>query len=83
MHYVVICDWSVKYTLVQSGVNISGVAHTLEDAKEILALASVDEEKYAKDNNWTIYKNSDVEFDAGEKDNYEEEHSHFYIEEVE
>ena len=64
------------------GVNITGVAHSLEEAKEIFAKAVVDEKAYAKEHNWHIYEDSDVCFDAGEEGFYNAEHTRFYIEEV-
>ena len=80
-HYVVLCDWAVDH-LSEHGVNIAGVAHSLEEAKEIFAKAVVDEKKYAKENNWTVYVDSDTCFDAGEDGFYAAEHTLFYIEEV-
>ena len=79
-HYVVLCDWAVNDA---EGVNITGVAHSLEEAKEIFAKAVVDEKKYAEDNGWEIYEDLDVCFDAGEDGYYATEHAIFYIEEVE
>ena len=80
-HYVVLCDWAVDH-LGEQGVNITGVAHSLEEAKEIFANAVGDEKKYATENNWTIYEDSDVCFDAGEDGSYAVEHVHFYIQGV-
>ena len=81
-HFVVMCDWAISNSFVSYGVDITGVAHSLEEAKEIFAKAVVDEKKYAEDNGWIIYEDSDAEFDAGEEGNYTEEHAHFYIQEV-
>lgn len=81
-HYVVMCDWAISDSFVNTGVDIAGIAHSLEEAKEIFAKAVVDEKQYAKEHNWIIYEDSDVEFDAGEEDNYTEEHAHFFIQEV-
>lgn len=80
-HFVVLCDWAVDH-LCEHGINITGVAHSLDEAKEIFAKAVVDEKEYAKENNWTIYENTDVCFDAGQDGMYVTEHAHFYIEEV-
>ena len=80
-HYVVLCDWAVD-RVCASGVDITGVAHSLEEAKEIFAKAVIDEKKYAEENNWKVYEDSDVDFDAGEDGHYAAEHAHFYIEEV-
>lgn len=79
-HYVVLCDWAMNDA---EGVDITGVAHSLEEAKEIFAKAVVDEKKYAEDNNWVIFQDIDVEFDAGEEGYYAAEHARFYIQGVE
>lgn len=81
-HYVVLCDWAVDQ-MGESGVSITGVAHTLEEAKEIFAKAVIDEKKYAEENGWEIFEDTDICFDAGEEGFYVAEHAHFYIEEVE
>ena len=78
-HYVILCDWAMRDA---DGVSITAVAHSLEEAKEIFAQAVVDEKKYAEENGWMIYEDSDICFDAGEDGFYAAEHAHFYIEEV-
>lgn len=80
-HYVVIYDWAVDH-ISESGVEITAVVHSLEEAKEIFAKAVESEKIYAEANNWTIYTDSDVEFDAGEEGYYAAEHAHFYIQGV-
>lgn len=83
-HYVVMCDWSATIDgMINGNVDIAGIAHSLEEAKEILAKVSIDEKQYAQENQWIVYEDSDVEFDAGEIDYYAAEHVHFYIQEVE
>lgn len=79
-HYVILCDWAANDT---EGVDITGVAHSLEEAKEIFAKAVVGEKKYAEENGWEIFTDIDVEFDAGEEGYYAAEHARFYIQEVE
>ena len=79
-HYVILCDWAANDA---EDVSITAVAHTLEEAKEIFAKAVVDEKKYAEENGWEIFEDSDIEFDAGESGFYAAEHAHFYIVEVE
>lgn len=81
-HYVILCDWAVD-NVGESGVSVTGIAHTLEEAKAIFAEASVDEKAYAIENGYTVYADTDTEFDAGEEGCYATEHVHFYIEEVE
>jgi hypothetical protein len=79
-HYVILSDWAVNDA---EGVDITAVAHTLEEAKAIFAEKVVDEKKYAEENGWEIFEDTDVEFDAGEEGFYAAEHAHFYIQEVE
>lgn len=81
-HYVVINNYALSNMGI-SGIAVSGVGHSHAEAKAILAKASADERKYAEENNWTIYVDSDEEFDAGEEGLYAAEHAHFYIVEVE
>ena len=81
-HYVVMCDWSISGDFINHGVDVTGITHSLEEAKEIFAKAVVDEKKYAEEHGWKIYEDSDVEFDAGEDGYYEAEHAHFFIQEV-
>jgi hypothetical protein len=81
-HYVILCDWAVD-NMGERGVNISSISHTLEEAKETFARVTFDEKQYAEEHGWVIYANTDTEFDAGEEGNYDAEHTHFYIEEVE
>lgn len=78
-HYVILCDWAINDA---EGVSITAVAHSLEEAKEIFAEKVVDEKKYAEDNNWEIFIDTDTCFDAGEMGYYASEHAHFYIQEV-
>lgn len=82
-HYVVLCEIAVRFSNgTAHETHVSGVGHTIEEAKEILATASVEEKEYAYEHNWEIQENSDICFCAGEQGNYDEEHVHFYIEEV-
>lgn len=82
-HYVILCDWAVDNGEMASGVDITAVTHTLEEAKAIFAEKSADEKEYAYEHGWTIYTDTDEEFDAGEDGYYDAEHAHFYIQEVE
>lgn len=80
-HYVVLCDWAESHGMT-NGVDITSVVHSLEEAKEIFAKVVMDTKKYAKENGWEIYEDTDVCFDAGEEGYYASEHERFYIEEV-
>lgn len=79
-HYVILCDWAANDC---EGVDITAVAHTLEEAKAIFAEKIVEEKKYAEENDWEIFEDTDVRFDAGEEGYYAAEHAHFYIQVVE
>lgn len=81
-HYVIVFDWAVDH-ISESGIEIVAVAHTLEEAKTIFAERVVDEKKYAEDNGYEIFTDTDTDFDAGEMGYYAAEHAHFYIQEVE
>ena len=83
-HYVVLCDWAMSHNdgEVNRECHVTGVAHTPEEAKEILVKAAVDERKYAYEHDWEIHEDSDMCFCAGEQGNYDNEHAHFYIQEV-
>ena len=82
VHYVVLCDWAISSNEIASGVSITAVEHTLEDAKRVFINASSSDKQYAKENNWEIFTDTDTEFDAGESGYYASEHIRFYIEEV-
>lgn len=81
-HYVILFDWAVDNTC-ESGIEVVAVAHTLEEAKAIFAERIADEKKYAKENGYEIFADTDSDFDAGESGYYAAEHAHFYIQEVE
>lgn len=75
-HFVVINDWSNDY---ESGVAILGVAHSLEEAKEIFNANVVDEKNHAEEHGYEIYSDNEVDFDAGEDGYYAREHTRVYI----
>lgn len=82
-HYVVMCDYALTDGDTYHGVGVTGVTHSLEKAKEMLAKASIGEKEYANEHDWEILVNTDVEFCACKDIGcYEAEHAHFYIEEV-
>ena len=79
-YYVVLCNWSLLSG--EFGTDIIGIAHSLEEAREIFDKAVIDYKANAEYNNWEIYEDSDVEFDAGAKSYYRLEHTNLYIEGV-
>ena len=81
-HYVVVLDWAAD-DAGERGVSILGVAHSLPEAKKIFAERIEKERMYADDGNWTVYSDTDTDFDAGEDGDYNDDHTHLYIQEVE
>ena len=80
-HYVILADIAVDNAGIDE-THVTAVAHSLEEAKNILAEKSAGEKEYAYENGWEIFVDTDEEFDAGEEGYYAAEHAHFYIEEV-
>lgn len=78
-HYVVINDWANEY---ESGTTILGVAHSLEEAKEIFNEFIEDEKEYARRNEFTIFDDCETVFDAGEEGYYVSNHTNMYIQMV-
>lgn len=75
-HFIVINDWANDY---ENGASILGVTHSMEEAKEIFKQNYMDEKNYAEEHNFTIYEDSDVDFDAGEDGYYVSNHTHLFI----
>ena len=75
-HYVIVNDWANEY---ESGTNILGVTHSLEEAKEIFNESLADEKQYAKEHGFTIYDDCETVFDAGEEGYYRNNHTNLYI----
>lgn len=75
-HYVVVNDWANEY---ESGTNVLGVAHSLEEAKKIFNESLVDEKQYAEERGFEIYDDCETVFDAGEEGYYISNHTHLYI----
>ena len=75
-HYVIVNDWANNY---ESGTTILGVAHSMEEAKEIFNQSLADEKKYAEEHDYEIYDDCDTVFDAGEDGYYISNHTNLYI----
>ena len=78
-HFVVVNDWANKY---ENGTTILGVAHSLDEAKEIFNEYLNEEKKYAEEHGFTIYEDCDTIFDAGEDGYYITNHTNLYIQGV-
>lgn len=79
-HYVVL--WTSDYDGERNS-DILGIAHSFEKARKIFNETYEYEKEFAKENNWTIYEDSDTCFDAGEDGFYADNHTTLMIEEVE
>ena len=80
-HYVVVDEWAFDYGC-EKGIDIIAVAHTLKEAKEIFAQQVIEDKKFAMENSFEVYIDTDVEFDAGESGYYTLNHTNLYIQEV-
>lgn len=80
MHYVLINEWAIDNGEIASGVEIVAVCHTQEEVKAAFNKRLPEEQDCAKDNGWTLYEHSDLEFDAGKEGYYDAEHTRLYVE---
>lgn len=78
-HFVIVNDWANEY---ESGTTILGVAHSMEEAKEIFNNSLVEEKQYAEEEGFTIYDDCETVFDAGEDGYYQVNHTLLYIQMV-
>lgn len=75
-HYVIIHEWANDY---EYDVSVLGVAHSLEEAKQIFNNSVDDEKKYADEHGYEIFEDNDVIFDAGKYGEYIVFHTRMYI----
>lgn len=75
-HYVILLDWANEY---ENGITILGVAHSLEEAKEIFNASLAKEREFAEENGFTIYDDCEGVFDAGEDGYYNTNHTNLCI----
>ena len=78
-HYVVVNDWANEY---ENGTTVLGVAHSLEEAKEIFNEFVEAEKMYAENHGFEIYDDCETVFDAGEDGYYITNHTNLYIQMV-
>lgn len=81
-HYVVINEWACSGFMEDCGVNIVGVAHSLEEAKSLFNSVVTIEKDLAVENDYEIYEDEDTIFDAGEEGYYVSNHTKLYIQKV-
>lgn len=78
-HYVVVLDWASDY---EGAVDILGVAHTYEEAKEIFDKQLAEEKKLVEEYGYTIETEDSTTFDAGEEGYWSRNHTTLYIQGV-
>ena len=78
-HFVVVNEWASEY---ECGSNVLGVAHSLEEAKEIFNTNVAEEVEYASIHEYTIYDHCETVFDAGDDSGYIGNHTRLYIQMV-
>lgn len=78
-HYVIVLNWATEG---DNGSNVLGVAHTMDEAKEIFNETRQEEKELAENNGWEIYEDSDDVFDAGENGYYRDNYTKLYIQKV-
>lgn len=77
-HYIVIHDWASP-DIFDHGVYIVGVAHSLEEAKNLFNEKVIAEKEMAAENGWEVYEDNEAMFDAGEDGYYISNHTKLYI----
>ena len=75
-HFVIVNDWANNY---ENGTTILGVAHSMEEAKEIFNKQLAEEREYAEEHGFEIYDDCETVFDAGEDGYYMSNHTNLYI----
>lgn len=70
-HYLVILDWATDW---DSGIEVVGVAHNDNEAKEIFVNCVKKERINARNKNFTIAKDTEDYFDSGKNGFWEREH---------
>lgn len=78
-HYVVVLDWA---TDEGESVQILGVAHTIEEAKEIFNQHLAEQKEFAEENGYDIDIDTETRFDSGVMGYWRIEHTTLYIQEV-
>ena len=81
-HYVVINKWADESSWELNGVSIVGVAHSIEEAVKIFNEKVAEEKQIADENNWEVFTDEEMTFDAGEDGSYAFNHTMLYIQGV-
>lgn len=78
-HYVIVNNWARGTT---QKADILGVAHSMEEAKEVFRQYIADEKERARRKDYYVYADTDTKFDAGIFGAYSSNHICLYIEAV-
>jgi hypothetical protein len=78
-HYVIVLDWATED---DASIDIVGVFHTLDDAKEKFEKYVIEEKQLARDNGYVINEENGVMFDAGIMGCWRDNHTTLYIQGV-
>lgn len=78
-HYVIVNNWARGTT---HKVDILGVTHSMEEAKEVFHKHIADEKERARRKDYYIYTDAETKFDAGIFGAYSSNHICLYIETV-
>lgn len=78
-HYVIVLDWATED---DSDVQIVGVFHTLDDAKEKFEKYVIEEKQLVRDNGYVISEDNGMVLDAGIMGYWRDNHITLYIQGV-
>ena len=78
-HYVVILDWSTES---ECDVDIIGVAHSMEEAKELFKQQLVTEKEITEREGWDTFEETEDFYEAYEYGSYNDGHSRLWIQGV-
>lgn len=76
-HYIIKLDWAFDG---ESDAEIKGIAHTLDEAKDVFRKFVVEEKQLADENGWEVFTDNETCFDAGEEGWYGGNHTCLSIE---
>lgn len=82
--YVMYSNWAMPLEdgNILHNVGIVGEADALEEIQKMLADKATKEKEFANAKQWEIFVDSEVEFNAGVRDNYALNHTHLFIKRI-
>lgn len=78
-HYVIVLDWATED---DGDVQLMGIAHTLDDAKEIFSRCVDGERELAVEKGYNIIEDNEMILDAGIMGYWRDNHITLYIQGV-